>query len=781
MNRSDRDRAEAGSPGRRAAAWTRTVLRPRTGWAVLLLLAFSPNPLLAATVLRNVAFDAAAGPPRQSIEVPTSCHLTRPYPNPDAGPNGAAEVTECGNNRLDGDEECDDGGVCIGGDNAGTPCIAHGQCPDGECRPFGGDGCAVNCTHERTVPVTLRPGVRDGIDLVPGTSGASVEADILRIPMPFEAVQMTLRVGGSRPSSGDPAVPLAVRPDDLSIAPIPLASVACLCIHGSEDAEFGEGLAGAGSVTCSGTRSDVHLTTTIDHHTNEVDPQCTDGTVERAGRCEYSICAGGSYPDRACRVDGDCGGAHDGVCNGREEMTATGTGPVGSARLDLNLLTRHFANCDVETDTKLCVESVNSGARCSDDGGCPGGHCVPAKGTDGRPCTSDDPVPGGGVVGFYFVTFLPLEFRVALTTGRATTEISDVNDFDFRLTTDVTGRPLNCEALEQGSVIGTLVGSTPTLDLPALGDTITTIVLAANQCGNGHLDIGEDCDDGGESAACDDECTLAACGDGTVNRTAGEECDDGNSDDHAACRNEFCGDGVRQAGLNEQCDDANAFNGDGCDVNCTWTQCGNGILTTGEECDDGNSDSEDGCSAACRNEFCGDGVRQAGLGETCDDGNVSGNDCCSATCRAVAAGTTCADWDVCDGPGTCNAQGECIPETGTPLDCDDGNPETLDYCDPVDGCHHLRPGLCVGDCNGGGTVTVDELVIMVDIALGLASVESCGDGDADRDGAITIDEIVAAVRDALEGCAYPATPTPRPWPTATNTPPAPTVTPQVGR
>jgi cysteine-rich repeat protein len=33
----------------------------------------------------------------------------------------------------------------------------------------------------------------------------------------------------------------------------------------------------------------------------------------------------------------------------------------------------------------------------------------------------------------------------------------------------------------------------------------------------------------GESATCDDDCTLAECGDGVVNETAGEECDDGNT------------------------------------------------------------------------------------------------------------------------------------------------------------------------------------------------------------------------------------------------------------
>ncbi len=64
-------------------------------------------------------------------------------------------------------------------------------------------------------------------------------------------------------------------------------------------------------------------------------------------------------------------------------------------------------------------------------------------------------------------------------------------------------------------------------------------------CGNGTPDEGEQCDDGGESAACDADCTLVECGDGTRNVTAGEECDDGNTtaDDgcSATCQSEAVG------------------------------------------------------------------------------------------------------------------------------------------------------------------------------------------------------------------------------------------------
>ena len=48
---------------------------------------------------------------------------------------------------------------------------------------------------------------------------------------------------------------------------------------------------------------------------------------------------------------------------------------------------------------------------------------------------------------------------------------------------------------------------------------------ASGSCGDGIVDGGEDCDDGSESAACDTDCTVAECGDGLANATAGEQCD----------------------------------------------------------------------------------------------------------------------------------------------------------------------------------------------------------------------------------------------------------------
>lgn len=74
---------------------------------------------------------------------------------------------------------------------------------------------------------------------------------------------------------------------------------------------------------------------------------------------------------------------------------------------------------------------------------------------------------------------------------------------------------------------------------------------------------------------------------------------------------------------------------------------------------------------------------------------------------------------------------------------------------------------CAGDCNSDGMVTIDELLLLVRIAVGEPTDAACMRGDVNGDGAITIDEILLAVRNALDGCA---TPTPNPGVTPTVTP-----------
>jgi hypothetical protein len=80
------------------------------------------------------------------------------------------------------------------------------------------------------------------------------------------------------------------------------------------------------------------------------------------------------------------------------------------------------------------------------------------------------------------------------------------------------------------------------------------------------------------------------------------------------------------------------------------------------------------------------------------------------------------------------------------------------------------PCDCVGDCDCSREVTVDEILKMVNIALGNVPVAQCEPGDASQDGQITVDEILMAVSNALNGCGPPVSPSPSPSPTRSVSP-----------
>jgi fibro-slime domain-containing protein len=136
-------------------------------------------------------------------------------------------------------------------------------------------------------------------------------------------------------------------------------------------------------------------------------------------------------------------------------------------------------------------------------------------------------------------------------------------------------------------------------------------------CGDAIVTRNEACDLGrdkntGEYGTCTDRCTLPSyCGDGKVDTANGEQCDDGLNlssygyNGKPACGpgckwTHTCGDGKVDSLFGEQCDDGNRTSGDGCEANCTHlASCGNGALDSGEECDDGNTISNDGCTEFC--------------------------------------------------------------------------------------------------------------------------------------------------------------------------------------
>jgi cysteine-rich repeat protein len=180
-------------------------------------------------------------------------------------------------------------------------------------------------------------------------------------------------------------------------------------------------------------------------------------------------------------------------------------------------------------------------------------------------------------------------------------------------------------------------------------------------CGDGRVDIGEQCDDGNtrNGDACENNCTFSRCGNGI--KDAGEQCDDGNAINGDACEGNCtlptCGNGI--VDCSEQCDDGNAADGDACESDCTAPACGNGIIDAGEQCDDGPDSNGAGrrCNAACRLNVCGDGDLRLGI-EQCDDGSTTDGDACEANCTLARCGNGIIDsGEQCDDGNTTNGDG----------------------------------------------------------------------------------------------------------------------------
>jgi len=212
-------------------------------------------------------------------------------------------------------------------------------------------------------------------------------------------------------------------------------------------------------------------------------------------------------------------------------------------------------------------------------------------------------------------------------------------------------------------------------------------------CGNGLVNFGEQCDDGNSDNQDDcpsglgATCQKARCGDGFLwtEGSGTEECDlgAGNSDTGTCttqCKFPQCGDGFVQPSIGEQCDLGSANNDTGlCSTHCQIARCGDGFLQPGEVCDDGNNVSGDGCSADCKSiETCGNGLVDPPF-EGCDDGNGNNNDACPDGPHGTCQPARCGDGFVFNGPGGSEQ-------------CDDGNNVDGDGCSST----------CQLEGNGGG-------------------------------------------------------------------------------
>jgi len=240
------------------------------------------------------------------------------------------------------------------------------------------------------------------------------------------------------------------------------------------------------------------------------------------------------------------------------------------------------------------------------------------------------------------------------------------------------------------------------------------------------------------------------------------------------------------------------------------TSCGNGVLDAGEACDQGVANGSDGacCDSFCRlapaSKVCRPAAGECDQAESCDGVSDRCPDdlaqpqgfpctpdsaaCTADTCDAAGAcahplrpDTICDDTGcICDDDGLfCNGKVRCGSDGGglcivLPPPCgeDDTCDEEHDVCVTPFGTatpalltptatggartptptSTAVPGVCAGDCNGDGSVVVNELVLGVNLALANQSAASCLALDSNRDDRIAINEIIAAVSNALAGC-----------------------------
>ncbi|HEV7559060.1 MAG TPA: hypothetical protein VGO00_26485, partial [Kofleriaceae bacterium] len=96
-------------------------------------------------------------------------------------------------------------------------------------------------------------------------------------------------------------------------------------------------------------------------------------------------------------------------------------------------------------------------------------------------------------------------------------DLSKLAGFDAKMALEehqaISGSTARIEATTQDMVAG------------RQSTTASSDWVIGSYCGDGVVDASEQCDDGGESATCNSDCTVAACGDSVVNFTAGEDCD----------------------------------------------------------------------------------------------------------------------------------------------------------------------------------------------------------------------------------------------------------------
>ena len=321
---------------------------------------------------------------------------------------------------------------------------------------------------------------------------------------------------------------------------------------------------------------------------------------------------------------------------------------------------------------------------------------------------------------------------------------------------------------------------------------IAQISIQTGSCGDGLLDIGEQCDDSGNSngdccsATCGFEAVASTCGDSGTECTLQDTCDGAGScvDNGYAALGDSCGDAGDECTVQDTCDGNGACTDGGFET--IGTSCGddgtecviqdtcdgagscndNGVASLGTACGDAGDectapDTCDASGACIDNGFEADGTACGDPSNTtCDDPDTcDGSGSCQANNASTAttcgdAGSACVVQDMCDGAGNCGDNGYAASGTA----CGDSNDTECtdpDTCDGSGSCqsHHELVGANCGDsetactnqdsCDGAGSCS-DNGHAIVGTACGDSADTECSDPDT-CDGAGSCEENHALV------------------------------------
>lgn len=302
---------------------------------------------------------------------------------------------------------------------------------------------------------------------------------------------------------------------------------------------------------------------------------------------------------------------------------------------------------------------------------------------------------------------------------------------------DTAAKPTKCIANAKGAVTCAMSKDTAC--------QVTACDPGTGKCALKNVADSTKCDADGSACTAGDACKNGSCAAGPPLSCADDnECTDNSCDPKTGCvvlfnattctdgdactDGDICGGGKCVSGKKKDCADGNPCTEDTCDK---AKGCANKAVVDATICGSAS------CStliyakaAACHQGACVGGTKN------CDDGNLCTDDACdpAAGCLHPPNFAPCEDGSACTIADACS-KGGCFG--GPEKNCNDGEPCTVDSCDPAKGCQHAASANGIA-CGPSGCVGLNFTSAPVCTAGKCASVtasQDCNDGKACTDDA----------------------------------------------